>query len=293
MLRRTYVDNDLIFVRATISTEYIESDPPIYRSYYPNDAACASASSASSSTSAGSGPSPTSSATSIACCARSTSTERRLAAPRAEPPDAGARLGVLPQQGRLRVRQDRQRPRGAAVRRARAPRRRRPARARRDPARPAADQHLLLALARVLHGRHGRAVRLRPVPARDDADAAALRAVHDARARQAGQDALLPRPAPAPPPLAGRVRRGARHPRPGDARLHAAVVPVRLQGDQGRVRPRQGHRPRDGALEVHDGQARRPRRADGRHARVHQPRAAARSLLAGAARAARTCSHRR
>jgi isocitrate dehydrogenase kinase/phosphatase len=38
ILRRTYADNDLIFVRAAISTEYIESDPPIYRSYYPNDA---------------------------------------------------------------------------------------------------------------------------------------------------------------------------------------------------------------------------------------------------------------
>jgi isocitrate dehydrogenase kinase/phosphatase len=37
ILRRTYSDNDLIFVRATLSTEYIESDPPIYRSYYPND----------------------------------------------------------------------------------------------------------------------------------------------------------------------------------------------------------------------------------------------------------------
>ena len=35
ILRRTYSDNDLIFVRATISTEQIESDPPIYRSYYP------------------------------------------------------------------------------------------------------------------------------------------------------------------------------------------------------------------------------------------------------------------
>jgi isocitrate dehydrogenase kinase/phosphatase len=35
-LQRTYYDNDLIFVRAAISTEYIESDPPIYRSYYPN-----------------------------------------------------------------------------------------------------------------------------------------------------------------------------------------------------------------------------------------------------------------
>jgi len=37
VLRRTYYDNDLIFVRAAISTEYIDSDPPIYRSYYPHD----------------------------------------------------------------------------------------------------------------------------------------------------------------------------------------------------------------------------------------------------------------
>ncbi len=36
MLRRSYYDNDLIFVRAAISTEYIEPEPPIYRSYYPN-----------------------------------------------------------------------------------------------------------------------------------------------------------------------------------------------------------------------------------------------------------------
>ena len=28
-------DNDLIFVRAAMSTEYIDSDPPIYRCYYP------------------------------------------------------------------------------------------------------------------------------------------------------------------------------------------------------------------------------------------------------------------
>jgi isocitrate dehydrogenase kinase/phosphatase len=37
ILQRSYADNDLIFVRAILSTEYIESDPPIYRSYYPND----------------------------------------------------------------------------------------------------------------------------------------------------------------------------------------------------------------------------------------------------------------
>ena len=37
ILHRTYSDNDLIFVRATISTKQIESDPPIYRSYYPGE----------------------------------------------------------------------------------------------------------------------------------------------------------------------------------------------------------------------------------------------------------------
>ena len=37
ILHRTYFHNDFIFVRPAISTEYIESDPPTYRSYYPND----------------------------------------------------------------------------------------------------------------------------------------------------------------------------------------------------------------------------------------------------------------
>jgi isocitrate dehydrogenase kinase/phosphatase len=36
ILQKTYYDNDLIFVRPAIATEYIEPDPPIYRSYYPN-----------------------------------------------------------------------------------------------------------------------------------------------------------------------------------------------------------------------------------------------------------------
>ncbi len=35
ILHRTYAHNDFIFVRAAVSTEYIESDPPSYRSYYP------------------------------------------------------------------------------------------------------------------------------------------------------------------------------------------------------------------------------------------------------------------
>jgi isocitrate dehydrogenase kinase/phosphatase len=35
ILHRTYSANDLIFVRAAVSTEYIPSEPPTYRSYYP------------------------------------------------------------------------------------------------------------------------------------------------------------------------------------------------------------------------------------------------------------------
>ena len=35
VLHRDYFNNDFIFVRPAISTEYIEADPPTYRSYYP------------------------------------------------------------------------------------------------------------------------------------------------------------------------------------------------------------------------------------------------------------------
>ncbi|TRZ70601.1 MAG: bifunctional isocitrate dehydrogenase kinase/phosphatase [Rhodocyclaceae bacterium] len=37
ILHRTYFHNDFIFVRPAISTEFIGSDPPAYRSYYPNE----------------------------------------------------------------------------------------------------------------------------------------------------------------------------------------------------------------------------------------------------------------
>jgi isocitrate dehydrogenase kinase/phosphatase len=37
ILHRTYFHNDFIFVRPAISTEYIESDPPTYRCYYPDE----------------------------------------------------------------------------------------------------------------------------------------------------------------------------------------------------------------------------------------------------------------
>ncbi len=35
ILHRDYFNNDYIFVRPTISTDYLDSDPPAYRSYYP------------------------------------------------------------------------------------------------------------------------------------------------------------------------------------------------------------------------------------------------------------------
>src|SRR5439155_20617218 len=37
VLRRTYIHDDLMFMRAAVSTEYIPSDPPTYRSYYPSE----------------------------------------------------------------------------------------------------------------------------------------------------------------------------------------------------------------------------------------------------------------
>ncbi len=37
ILHRTYAHNDFIFLRAAVATEDIESDPPIYRSYYPGE----------------------------------------------------------------------------------------------------------------------------------------------------------------------------------------------------------------------------------------------------------------
>jgi isocitrate dehydrogenase kinase/phosphatase len=35
ILQRSYYHNDFMFVRPAVSTEYLESDPPAYRSYYP------------------------------------------------------------------------------------------------------------------------------------------------------------------------------------------------------------------------------------------------------------------
>ena len=120
ILRSTYFDNDFIFVRPAISTEYIESDPPIYRSYYPNAERRArvlrTALPRLRLEPALRRPRPRRRPR----AARARRAARRAVdAPRAELPDPGAELGLLPQQGRLRDRQVRQRPRRAAVRRRR------------------------------------------------------------------------------------------------------------------------------------------------------------------------------
>ena len=271
VMRRTYVHNDFAFVRAAVSTEYIESDPPIYRSYYPAEVGLRTSLLEIFADFGWKRPfADLERDVGFVWQALLRALRRRVAAARAELPGAGARLRLLPQQGRLRDREDRQRQRGDTVRRRRAPRRGRPARARHGALRPREHLGVVRALAGLLHGRHGRSVGLRPVPADADAREAALRPLHGGRAREAGQDALHPRPAPPPAPLAGRLRRGPRHARPRDARVHAAVVPVRVQGDQGRVRPLEGLRPRDGEAQVPDGQGDRPRRADGGHARVQR-----------------------
>ena len=61
----------------------------------------------------------------------------------------------------------------------------------------------------------------------------------------------------------------ARHPRPGDDRVHAAVLSVRIQGDPRQHLADQEHRPADGQGQVPAGEAPRPGRTHGRHARVH------------------------
>ncbi len=149
---------------------------------------------------------------------------RDVARARAELPAPGAELALLPQQGGIPDRTHPQRAPRAAAGRPGAPRAGGPSRARHGHSRPRGRQHPLLALSRVLHDRYGRAVGDDRVPAGAHADEAALGAVHGGRARQAGQDALLPRPPAAPPPLARPVRRGAGDTRPGDARVLPALV---------------------------------------------------------------------
>ncbi len=111
ILRRTYYDNELMFVRAAISTEHIESDPPIYRSYYPREYGERESLARLFRDFGWSRPFADLDRDVDRAAGRpGGAAGRAVDAPRAELSDPGAQLGPLPQQGRLRVRQVRQRP---------------------------------------------------------------------------------------------------------------------------------------------------------------------------------------
>ena len=174
ILHRSYYDNELIFVRAGDLDRVHRVRPADLPQLLPERRRAAGVLRAPvRATSAGAGRSPTSTATSTACCARSrsgraapwthlepnhqiqvlelgasTATRRRTCSARSSTATTSCRSSSPSSTTRD----------GAA-------------RAGHDPARPAADQHALLALARLLPRRHGGAVRHRRVPALDGAAA--------------------------------------------------------------------------------------------------------------------------
>ena len=124
------------------------------------------------------------------------------------------------------------------------------------------------------------------VPALHPAAQADRRAVHRAGPAAPGQDRALPDllrpPGPQPRPLRAHRRR----PRPGDARVHAALLQPGVQGDPGPVRLPEEHHPRAGRLQVPARVPARPRRTPDRHPGVPEPQAPGRPLRAGASRGA-------
>ena len=208
ILLRSYYDNDLVFVRAALSTEYIEPEPPIYRSYYPMAEGERSALTQLFRGFGWSRP--------FADLERDL--DDLLGALEERPGGAWAylepnyQIQVLNSAlyrnkaayvfGKI-VNGNEELPFVVPVLH--------------EPdglleldtivLEPQQIDSRLLALPRLFHGRHGGAVGLCGVPAFDDAGAGAFRALHHARARQTGKDPLLPRAAAPPAPFARRVRR--------------------------------------------------------------------------------------
>ncbi|KOT06740.1 putative isocitrate dehydrogenase kinase/phosphatase [Burkholderia mallei] len=192
-------------------------------------------------------------------------------------PDPRAVVAVLPEQDRVRRRPHHQRRPRAAVRGADPPRARGHPRARhRAPAPRPVEDHLQL-LALVFPRRHERALRVCAVPALDHAGQAEGGDLHVGRPAEAGQEPVLSRPAASPVAFERPLHRRARHQGARDARVHAAVVPVRVQDDQGSLPAAEGHDARADHGQVPARQAPRPSRPDGRHARILERRAAARA----------------
>jgi isocitrate dehydrogenase kinase/phosphatase len=275
IMHRTYFHNDFIFVRPAVSTDFIESDPPAYRSYYPNKAGlrqvirdiCADFNWNCDFANAG---------------ARRRARHQRRRAPDGRPPagrggqlpDPGAALGVLPQQGAYIV--------GKAIN----------------------GDYEYPFVVPVLHDSKGRlfldAILLDSAQIRTLFSLSRAYFMVDMEVPSAYVDflsGLMPhKPAAEIYTMLGLAKQGKtmfyrdlmhhlRHsqdefivapgiPRHGHGGVHPAVLSLRLQGDQGRLRPAEGSGPRHRQGQVRAGQAARPRRAHGRHPGVLQRRPA-------------------
>ena len=170
ILHRTYFHNRCLFVRPAVSTEHIDADPPSYRSYYPRPARPAARADRH-------GPRLPARAPASRDFRRDLAQPARRV-PRAVP--APVRLEanhqiqvlsspVLPQPHGLHRRARHQRLHDAPVRRADQARRRRQALRGRAAAGSRADRAAVLGQPRLLPGRHGGAVGVRRVPARNGA----------------------------------------------------------------------------------------------------------------------------
>ena len=196
---------------------------------------------------------------------------------RGEPPAPGALLAVLPQPHGLHRRPRHQRVSRVPVRGSDQARRRWQALRGRPADGTGAHRTAVLGQPRVLPGGHGGAVGVRRLPAGDGAGAHRGGALHDGRSAEAGENAVLPRLSPPSQALDRFVHRRSRHQGAGNDGVHAAIVPVRVQGHPRRDRALEGHDPGQGEGEVRAGEAPRPRRAHGGHARVLRRRVPARA----------------
>jgi isocitrate dehydrogenase kinase/phosphatase len=241
-LRRTYYHNRFIFVRPTISTEHIDADPPSYRSYYPLQQGLRHA---------------------LIDIILDFGFERRFADFRRRPAqraaafrrrfprpfllEANHQIQVLSSPffrnqtayivGRV-VNGGETHPFVVPVKH--------------DAAGKlyfdalswtTSSSRLFSGQSRLFPRRHGSAVGVRRLPARDPAGQDGGGALHDGGAAESRQEPLLPRLPPPPEALARQVHHRARHQGPRDDGVHAAVVSVRVQGDPRQDRGVEGHRP--------------------------------------------------
>ena len=301
ILHRSYFRNDFIFVRPAVSTEYIENNEPAaqptYRAYYPTaetlrgDLAAdrrqlpagARVRGPGARRRLGDAGGERAARRAAACAPTSRSRCCRRCSSATRAPTSSARSSTASPRRRSPCR-------SSTPARRQADDRRRPVRR----GRPAARLQLR---PRLLHGGDGGALGLRAVPALADAEEAALRDLQRDRPAEAGQEHLLPRLPDAHPALVGQVPHRPRHQGHGDAGVRPAELSVRVQGDQGLLSGAEGHDAREDQGQVPAGQAARPGRPHGRHARVQQRRLPARALRARADRraapsSARACSRR-